>query len=154
MLMQSHGSLEPVHIETIDILVSAFLLYYLFSSDYIITHDTRWFIIVPMPLLKIITLLCWWQPQMQIIPGECRNIWTKICFMFMLNFHSGFYTRNIEHLFQPCLLLYSLNCNHSIPRLIFFSVDHIPTFHTPPPTGNISEASMDAARELRPFVHA
>ena len=27
--------------------------------------------------------------------------------------------------------------NHSFPRLISFNVDHIPIFHTPPPSGNI-----------------
>lgn len=48
----------------------------------------------------------------------CRKFWTIIFCMVMLNFHSEFYTINMEHhLFQPCLLLYSINYNHSIPRL-------------------------------------
>lgn len=55
---------------------------------------------------------------MEVLPTVCRKFWTIVFCMVMLNFRPEFYTVNMEqYLFQPCLLLYSVNYNHSIPRL-------------------------------------
>lgn len=108
--MQCHGSLETfLYWNNKNILVSVVLPCYLFTPGYIITHDTTSFIMLPLTFLKIITVLCWWWPRMEVLPGVCRKFWTIISCMVTLNFHSEFYAINIEqHLFQPCLLLYSI----------------------------------------------